>query len=251
MSDRSHFHCHAYGLMSVATCKKNRRLPLELRRSSSTNAPAGRFRPLSCRGCPQADEVDGGSDVSLTTLDDLERAYAHPVHKSPAKALPADSPMANVGFRAERPARPRIAPRLTAPELPRSRPASRRRGTVTDAVPGELSGGPLTARDIAQRLGCKRQSVWSALQRLCATGQVRRRSDGRYELDRTDEESGLSVAASEETGGWIDGLGSSRALRLLNDLAARRIGLPEAQRRARRALKLMGRKVPRDSWERP
>jgi hypothetical protein len=37
-------------------------------------------------------------------------------------------------------------------------------------------------------------------------------------------------------------------VRLLKDLAARKIGLPEAVRRARGALKAAGRKVPPDTW---
>jgi hypothetical protein len=65
MSERTHFRCHAYGLLSVAQCRANR---------------AARLR-LACVDCGRRAAVDAGTEPSLTTLAAL--AAPHRLRRTP------------------------------------------------------------------------------------------------------------------------------------------------------------------------
>jgi hypothetical protein len=257
MTERTHFRCHAYGLLSVAVCKGNR----ELRLSGAGGAGgAGKLRPLSCRECMQCAAVDAGREPSLTTLAALQRGVQAPAPRKATAALPADSPMADVGRRAEAPLRPKPAPRPAraprakvqrsahkstpapvardfppgngaGPAPPAPVPSRRAWGSVRAGALHALRDGPATPLQVAQHVGCMRQTAAKVLQRLAATGRVVSAGGGAYALPAPPAKRA-----------------SARVARLLKDLAARKIGLPEAVRRARGALKAAGRKVPPDTW---
>jgi hypothetical protein len=246
MSERTHFRCHAYGLLSVAQCRANR---------------AARLR-LACVDCGRRAAVDAGTEPSLTTLAALAAPRPAP-EPTPAWAVPPTSPMADVGLRAELPLRPKPQPRQARAKVRRSAhtitpapaaptpgeniagpatgrssrvppapvPSRRARGSVRAGALQALRDGPATPLQVAQHVGCMRQTAAKVLQRLAATGRVVSAGGGAY---------ALPAPPAKRAG--------ARVVRLLKDLAARKIGLPEAVRRARGALKAAGRKVPPDTW---
>jgi hypothetical protein len=240
MTARPYFRCHAYGLLSVAQCRANR---------------AARLR-LACVDCGQRAAVDAGTEPSLTTLAALAAPRPAP-EPTPAWAVPPTSPMADVGLRAEVPLRSRPAPtprakkntpapaaptpgeNIAGPATGRSSrvppapvPSRRARGSVRAGALQALRDGPATPLQVAQHVGCMRQTAAKVLQRLAAAGRVVSAGGGAYALPAPPAKRA-----------------SARVARLLKDLAARKIGLPEAVRRARGALKAAGRRVPRDTWE--
>ena len=207
MTERTHFRCHAYGLLSVAVCRANRKLRLSASEGAVVGAMTGRVRPLACRDCAQAPRVDAGTEPSLTTLAELQRhigsvapppkrpapavadASRRPKRSAPAPAallpqpaLPPDSPMAGVSIVAE-PFPPRPA---------KARPVRRTRKTKATAAPA--------ARGFPPGNGAGPVPPAPSLPRAVA--------------------------------------------RLLRDAASGTAGLPSLQRRALRILRALGREVP-------
>ena len=65
----THFRCQAFGLLSVVICKGNR----AAWRGKRTEA-VGQGRQFQCRNCPQAPDVDAGTEPTLTSLAAIEKA---------------------------------------------------------------------------------------------------------------------------------------------------------------------------------
>lgn len=70
---KTHFRCRVFGLLAVAACRANRKLPTRLR-TGSGHWVGDRVCPLVCRGCAQARDMDAGREPTLTTLAEIERA---------------------------------------------------------------------------------------------------------------------------------------------------------------------------------
>ena len=65
----THFRCRAFGLLSVALCKENRKAW----RGKRIEA-VGQGRQFQCRDCAQAPGVDAGSEPTLTSIEAIEKA---------------------------------------------------------------------------------------------------------------------------------------------------------------------------------
>jgi hypothetical protein len=179
------------------------------------HANRGMRERLGCNGCTQAPEVDRGAEPSLTTLEALvAKRVEQPAGRLGPQALPEDSPMASAGIGAEERSveigRQQRERQAVRKQAARVPPVER---TAPPPLPEEPRPEPV------HEGGAQREPA------PAAKGAHR----------------AIPPGSSPPV--------PRRIVRLLRDLAARRIGLPAAVARARTLLKTTGRVVPRDSWE--